>query len=88
MDVMSVFIVHHVRQLPDGHDEVKLIGVYASPTRAQEAIDRTRSLEGFRDYPDGFSTETGSCGTTRRAEFSCIPVWQLPQKGYRWAFRR
>jgi len=55
MDVMSVFIVHHVRQLPDGHDEVKLIGVYASPTRAQEAIDRTRPLTGFRDYPDGFT---------------------------------
>jgi len=57
MDVMSVFIVHHVRQLPDGHDEVKLIGVYASPTRAQDAIDRTRSLEGFRDYPDGFTVD-------------------------------
>jgi len=55
MDVMSVFIVHHVRQLPDGHDEVKLIGVYASPTRAQEAIDRTRPLKGFRDHPDGFT---------------------------------
>ena len=57
MDVRGVFIVNHSRQLPNGHEDVKLIGVYASPARAQEAIDRTRLIEGFRDYPGGFTVD-------------------------------
>ena len=57
MNVSSVFIVHHARQLADGHEDVKLIGVYTSPARAQEAIERTRLLEGFRDYPGGFTVD-------------------------------
>lgn len=57
MDANSVFVVQHVRQFSDGREDVKLIGVYASQARAQQAVDRFRLLEGFRDYPNGFSID-------------------------------
>ncbi len=57
MDVTCVFVVQHVRQFSDGREDVKLIGVYASQARAQQAVDRFRLLEGFRDYPSGFTID-------------------------------
>ena len=57
MDVRYAFVVHHVRQFSDGREDVKLIGVYASQARAQQAVDRFRPLAGFCDYPNGFSID-------------------------------
>ena len=57
MDTRSVFLVMHARKLLDGHEDLKLIGVYGSQGRAQEAVERSRQLEGFRDHPDGFSID-------------------------------
>ena len=36
---------------------MKLIGVYGSQEKAQEAVDRLRLVEGFRDHPNGFSID-------------------------------
>lgn len=50
----EVHVVHHVHVHDEGHEDVKLIGVYSSAARAAEAIARARHLPGFRDVPDGF----------------------------------
>ena len=41
---------------PDMED-VKVIGLYSSPSSAAAAIERLRVQPGFRDYPDGFSID-------------------------------
>lgn len=53
----SVFLVHHVRALADGADDVKLIGVYSTLDRAWAAVARLRPQPGFRDAPDGFHVD-------------------------------
>lgn len=50
----AVHVVHHVHVHDEGHEDVKLVGVYSSAARAAEAIARARLLPGFRDVPDGF----------------------------------
>ena len=51
---MDVFILWHIHELPDGEDDEKLIGVYASEEDAEAARIRSSALPGFRDLPDGF----------------------------------
>ncbi|WP_093196242.1 hypothetical protein [Variovorax sp. YR750] len=53
----DVFLVHHVHQLPDSEEDVKLLGVFSSEARAVLAIDRARNLPGFSEAPDGFSVD-------------------------------
>ena len=57
MDITCVFVVQHSRQISDEREDVKLIGVYGSQEKAQEAVDRLRLVEGFRDNPNGFSID-------------------------------
>ena len=52
---MRVFIAEHVHEFPDGHEDVKLLGVYSSRASAQSAIDSVRDQPGFREHPSGFS---------------------------------
>jgi hypothetical protein len=49
----SVFVLQHVHAEGDAED-VKLIGVYSSRQKAQEAVARLSRLPGFADAPDGF----------------------------------
>ena len=51
---MIVFILWHIRELENGEDETKLIGVYSTEQLAEAARERSRQLPGFRDLPDGF----------------------------------
>lgn len=51
---MVVFILHHVHELEDQEDEVKLIGVYSSDEIAKQAVERMKVLPGFCDAQDGF----------------------------------
>jgi hypothetical protein len=50
----TVFIVQHLREDPDGYDDVKLIGVYSTKDLAQASVERHKALPGFSDYPLGF----------------------------------
>ena len=50
---MKVYVLEHVREI-DECDDIKRIGVYASPAEAELARERSISLPGFRDDPDGF----------------------------------
>jgi len=51
-----IYILDHTHldeNLPGGED-VKLIGAYTSRKNAEEAQDRTKQLEGFKDHEEGF----------------------------------
>ena len=52
---MNVFSLEHVHEFDDGHEDVKLIGVYSSRERAEAALQRVAGQPGFRDRPEGFS---------------------------------
>jgi len=53
----SVFVLQHVHSLDDGAEDVKLIGVYSSRQKAQEAVARLAAAPGFSDAPDGFNID-------------------------------
>jgi len=54
-----VYMLEHVRKDDEYREHAKLIGVYRSEAAAQAAIERLRTLPGFRDHPAGF--EIGKC---------------------------
>ena len=49
-----LFVLLH--SLPET-GKVKVIGIYSSRALAEEAEERSRSLPGFADEPDGFTVE-------------------------------
>jgi hypothetical protein len=55
---MKVFILWHVSRMPNGEEDIKLIGVYSTEAKAEKARVRSSRLSGFSDAPDGF--EVGS----------------------------
>ena len=50
----AVFLLWHVHEFPDQEDDVKLLGVYSSEVKAEQARDNAKTQPGFCDYPDGF----------------------------------
>jgi hypothetical protein len=54
---MVVFLLWHIHAKPDGEEDAKLIGVYSSQKKAEEARERVVSQPGFRDFPDGFQID-------------------------------
>jgi hypothetical protein len=59
---MDVFLLWHVHELPDGEEDAKLIGVYASAEDADLAKRRVQSQPGFRDCPEGFQVARYTVG--------------------------
>lgn len=55
----SVFIVDHSYQLNDDafSEETKLIGIYSTKRNAEEAIERSKLLPGFKQFPDYFTAD-------------------------------
>ena len=53
----SVFVLQHVHSREDGVEDVKFIGVYSSPEKAQAAAARLGRLPGFAEAPDGFHVD-------------------------------
>lgn len=56
INMKEVFLLWHTHidnRLENGED-FKLIGVYSSIKNAEEAINRTSKLEGFKNNLDGF----------------------------------
>jgi hypothetical protein len=47
----SVFVLQHSYEHDDGHDEVKMIGVYSSEEKARETVEKLKNAKGFCDYP-------------------------------------
>jgi homoserine kinase type II len=52
---LTVFVVQHVHVLDDESEEVKMIGVYSSRQKADEAVARLKSQPGFCHTPQGFA---------------------------------
>lgn len=75
----NVFVVMHTHMLPDGEEDDKMIGVYATHADAQAAIVRARLRPGFSDCPDGFSIDKYELGKDHWVEgyFTYLP----PQEG-------
>ena len=40
--------------IKDGHEEVKIIGIYSSRKIAEKTVEQYKKLPGFKDYPDSF----------------------------------
>jgi hypothetical protein len=53
----SIWLVQHVARAGTDDEDVKFVGAYSSPQRAQEAVERFATLPGFCKYPDGFSVD-------------------------------
>jgi hypothetical protein len=47
----SIFVLQHVHVIPDGDEDVKMIGVYRSEAAARMAVNRLKEQPGFRDLP-------------------------------------
>ena len=54
---MDVWVLHHVHELSDGEEDVKLIGVYSSEDAASRAISRLSQQPGFQQAASGFHVE-------------------------------
>jgi hypothetical protein len=54
---MTVFLLQHVHEWDDGHEDVKLIGVYSSAAAAQRGLEVVKGQPGFCQCPDGFSID-------------------------------
>lgn len=54
---MEVYIVQHVHEFEDSHEDYKFIGVYSTRQKAEEAVSRLRTKDGFRNIPEGFEID-------------------------------
>lgn len=50
----TVFILHHVREMPEGGEDVKLIGIYSERDLARTAQLDLSLQPGFAEDPGGF----------------------------------
>lgn len=51
----TVFMLWHVHEFEDGHEDVKLLGVFSSKDKAEAALHEVEYQPGFKELPDGFS---------------------------------
>lgn len=76
---MDVFLLWHTHDLTDDdgtHEEVKLIGVFSSEEKANEAIDLLKDKEGFRDYPsDNFEIHKNTVDRPGWTDGFCTARW-------------
>ena len=48
----TVYLLQHMHVLPDGEEDVKMLGIYRTRELALAAVERLRSQPGFRDFPN------------------------------------
>lgn len=53
----TIFLLQHVHAFDDGHEDVKLIGVFSSKELALAAQQKVADQPGFRELPEGFSID-------------------------------
>jgi hypothetical protein len=58
----KVWILYHVHEWDDGHEDIKLIGVFESREDAQRAQTLVADQPGFRDLPEGFEINEHALG--------------------------
>ena len=52
---MHVYFLHHVYEIDEESDDVKVIGIYESEEAANLAINQLTELPGFCNHKTGFS---------------------------------
>ncbi len=51
----KVYLLMHVHVISEEDSEdMKIIGIYSTKTLAEEAVERKKLFEGFRDFPNEF----------------------------------
>jgi hypothetical protein len=50
-----VYILHHVHEFEDGHEDIKLIGIFSTKQKALNVLESYKTLPGFKQNIDGFS---------------------------------
>ena len=59
---MVVYLVMHAYEQESGCESIKTLGIFRSKAEAEAAIERARTRQGFRDYPDGFHCDAYEVG--------------------------
>jgi hypothetical protein len=57
---MDIYVLWHFRTDEQGCDHDKMLGVFSTRDKAQQALDFLRDKSGFKDYPDGFEILSGA----------------------------
>ena len=50
----TIYMLYYIRSKNTDNEDIKLIGVYSTESKAQETIERLHEKPGFRDWPQGF----------------------------------
>jgi hypothetical protein len=66
----TVFVLRHVHEFDDGHEDLKIIGIYRTRQDAESVLEWVKEQPGFRLHVEGFS----------------IDEWPLNQTGWREGF--
>lgn len=76
-----VYIVTHTNELPNGHDDIKFIGVYESKESAEKAVKRSECKAGFSQAKNGFFIEEYQLGKDHWEEgfFTYIPGSEIDE---------
>lgn len=70
----SVWLLQHVHEFDDGHEDVKLIGIFSSREEGVAAQATVASQPGFAEMPQGFSLDEHRLGVISWKEgFGTIP---------------
>ena len=57
MSSTKVYLVQHVHEQGEDHEDVKLIGIYTTEQNALDAIARLSRLPGFAETANGFHVD-------------------------------
>ena len=65
----SVYLLWHthIDESLEGGEDVKLIGVYSTMSKAEGALSRTKVLDGFKEQPENFEI---SCNKLDKDEWT------------------
>ena len=50
----TIYVVQHTRKTDAGHDEVKMIGAFASKQSSEAAVNQLKMQPGFKAFQNGF----------------------------------
>ena len=64
----TAYLLFHAHQMPDGEEDSKLIGIYATPADARAAQQRASAKPGFKEHTSGFTIDAYEIGKDHWAE--------------------
>lgn len=64
----TAHLLFHTHQMPNGEENSKLIGVYATPADTTAAQQRASAKPGFKDHANGFTIDAYQIGNDHWAD--------------------